>query len=265
MNTYLDRRRILLLLSCLFILLPALSAAPLLPIETVAIVTTPAAPSAPVIDGRDNDPCWRDAAPLGPFPLPGLSVKVCRDRENFYLLVQFSAPAEERRHRPWVWNQEEQNYVPGPDREAAVAVIIAPPAYQADGADFWFWGASRTDPVGHADDGRLRSAAGPPEAAAASPSLEIIPDRGGLCWFSRFFGQFAGLSLPRFYHRRPAGSAADVTARGNWQAGRWTVEFSRRLDTGHPDDVVLKGPLSITVQTETGFARRPSGALIRIE
>jgi hypothetical protein len=36
-----------------------------------------------------------------------------------------------------------------------------------------------------------------------------------------------------------SGSIADVSARGVWRDGYWTLELSRVLDTGHPDDVVL--------------------------
>jgi hypothetical protein len=32
---------------------------------------------------------------------------------------------------------------------------------------------------------------------------------------------------------------ADVTARGAWSEGFWTVEFSRRLSTGDPADAVF--------------------------
>jgi len=40
--------------------------------------------------------------------------------------------------------------------------------------------------------------------------------------------------------KQPKGSIADVQARGRWQAGVWTVEFSRKLNTGHKDDAVFK-------------------------
>lgn len=36
---------------------------------------------------------------------------------------------------------------------------------------------------------------------------------------------------------RWAGSRNDVSGKGTWQDGWWTVEFKRKLDTGHADDV----------------------------
>jgi hypothetical protein len=35
------------------------------------------------------------------------------------------------------------------------------------------------------------------------------------------------------------GSITDVNAKGVWRDGRWYLELSRRLDTGHDDDAVI--------------------------
>ncbi len=35
------------------------------------------------------------------------------------------------------------------------------------------------------------------------------------------------------------GSKDDIITKGQNEAGTWTVEFTRKLDTGHPDDVAL--------------------------
>ena len=40
----------------------------------------------------------------------------------------------------------------------------------------------------------------------------------------------------------PEGSRADVRARGIWKDGHWTIEFGRRLDNGHSDDVRFDPP-----------------------
>lgn len=37
----------------------------------------------------------------------------------------------------------------------------------------------------------------------------------------------------------PQGSRADVQAKGVWRDGMWTVEFARKLVTGHQDDVAF--------------------------
>ena len=37
----------------------------------------------------------------------------------------------------------------------------------------------------------------------------------------------------------PSGSLIDVKAKGIWNNGEWTLEMSRKLDTGNADDVSL--------------------------
>ena len=49
-----------------------------------------------------------------------------------------------------------------------------------------------------------------------------------------------GDALPRRYLRTPEGSRSDISAIGRWDDGWWTVELSRRLDTGNPDDKALR-------------------------
>ena len=41
------------------------------------------------------------------------------------------------------------------------------------------------------------------------------------------------------YPRQPTGSRADVRAKGVWSNGQWTIEFARKLNTGHDDDVAF--------------------------
>jgi hypothetical protein len=37
------------------------------------------------------------------------------------------------------------------------------------------------------------------------------------------------------------GSRDDIASKGTWKDGRWTVEFKRKLDTGHPaDDIIFR-------------------------
>ena len=46
--------------------------------------------------------------------------------------------------------------------------------------------------------------------------------------------------IDRYPLRTPEGSRADVHAKGIWNKGFWIVEFSRKLQTGHADDVQFK-------------------------
>ena len=56
--------------------------------------------------------------------------------------------------------------------------------------------------------------------------------------------------MPRYeVNPNPTGSIADVEAKGVWRDGRWYLEMSRKLDTGHDDDVVIpvNGSVEIAV------------------
>ena len=41
----------------------------------------------------------------------------------------------------------------------------------------------------------------------------------------------------RYEAAKPAGSRGDVAAKGEWRNGYWTIEFARKFNTGHNDDV----------------------------
>ncbi len=48
-------------------------------------------------------------------------------------------------------------------------------------------------------------------------------------------------ALPGYVLSAPAGSSwNDIGAKGAWDNSMWTVEFSRKLDTGHTDDAQFK-------------------------
>lgn len=48
-----------------------------------------------------------------------------------------------------------------------------------------------------------------------------------------------GDTIPRRLLRVPTESRGDITAKGVWEDGMWTVELTRKLDSGHPDDDVI--------------------------
>jgi hypothetical protein len=66
--------------------------------------------------------------------------------------------------------------------------------------------------------------------------------------------------LPQYVQREPAGSAADVRAFGRYVDGHWVVELRRKLNTGHPDDRVLRPgtayPVGFSIFDDTVSNRR---------
>jgi len=70
----------------------------------------------------------------------------------------------------------------------------------------------------------------------------------------------AGDLVPQYVQREPEGSAADVLVFGRYVDGHWVVEFRRKLNTGHPDDKVLRPgrayPIGFAIFDDTVSNRR---------
>jgi hypothetical protein len=75
-----------------------------------------------------------------------------------------------------------------------------------------------------------------------SKPSSLIPEENAVA-FDPNAGWKEGDLIPEYYVTRAgaSGSAADnANVKGVWKDGTWTVEWVRKLDTGHPDDKVLK-------------------------
>lgn len=133
-----------------------------------------------------------------------------------------------------------------------------------DFVDLLMWRASRSGPIGYADDFyvssyRLRDEGKGPFATQKEPAymydaqtmgFNAIPETA----FEEMLDDFAliegenavpldpgtafatGDIISRRVLRTPAGSAADILVNGWWENGSWTTELRRKLDTGHADD-----------------------------
>ena len=119
--------------------------------------------------------------------------------------------------------------------------IYADNPYQAD---IWYWKACRTDGVGFADDKTHVLS-----TEKDSDATEIISKTGKTMYLLRkgdtgtgaysieLIPEFEGEILARYSLHQPTGSRSDVHAKGLWADGKWTIEFRRRLVTGHQDDL----------------------------
>lgn len=136
--------------------------------------------------------------------------------------------------------------------------------------DLWHWKAARSNPAGYADDGWLTIAGNPsgsyrttgrredagkggdvynqtedrtrphymqdPKRAPSVPGFLIYDEAVAIPDGTRFNpGDVISYRMPK----RAEGSRADVKASGRYADGGWTVMLSRRLDTGHADDVAF--------------------------
>ena len=199
------------------------------------------------IDGISDDKAWATL----PFRTAKsgtkeMKFKIHSDDAFIYLLVVFPSEKENRQHMLWHWDPLKQYYSMGNEKEDELYIIWPDPpvpvksAATPEKADVWIWRAARTDPAGYADDYYMLEkslSSDRPEGA----QTELFPDQGLSGWLSKYFVSFTGDTVPRFYQRPPEGSAADVKAKGTWNSGFWTVEFRRKLNTGHSDDINLSG------------------------
>jgi hypothetical protein len=144
----------------------------------------------------------------------------------------------------------------GPELEDALALSFAREGRMGDcmlaggesSTDLWTWRAVRTDSAGYAEDStmtlsyrRLPRADSFEAHNGSTIWIKIEPDSGSRPYQTQLAGAYAGDRLPRYGASIPTGSMADVTAKGAWREGVWTVELSRRLSTSDPADAVI-GP-----------------------
>jgi hypothetical protein len=228
------------------------------------VLAAPRVAQPPAVDGRGDDPAWRQAEAID-FPVTDgtaintLRLRAVHDGARLYLLAQWSDPSQDTLYRPWRWDTAQRTYHQSAELDDALAVAWyrTPPSdpcmLQGDehDADTWLWRAHWSEISGHADDGRLRVSRGripqsnPYATRGGSGQVWVKqePDEGAPGWFFFIPVEFQGNLVASYRPQEPRGSRSDVRARGSWTAkgdgGGWTVELSRALDTGRGDDVAF--------------------------
>ncbi len=212
----------------------------------------------PVIDGHGDDSAWAEAKPIVTRDsVAGIDItlKAIYDDTQIAFLVHYPDDSEDRQHKTMIWDSHEGLYRTGPKREDAfvfkwsmesMPVDLTLSAETSYKADIWFWKAHRTDHAGYADDKTQLYVNDPlPNAKrliSADGNLFYLVrsgDAGEAAYKALVHPDYTSKEAPRFELQTPKGSRADVKARGQWENGFWTIEISRRLDTGHPDDVAF--------------------------
>ncbi len=220
---------------------------------------------APKVDGQGNDPVWTSAK-LHTTPAdipkrifkPGDSVelKVVHDGTHVYFLLKWRDKTKSVLHKPYRWNRSQRAYVESEELEDAAYI-----AFEKEGSfnvnmragidavwDAWYWQAARTNPAGYAKDETHHYTKKKPKEKARFIRL----DTGKFGYIRRTMDEGKsvvekvlpptrrkGSVVVQYKSQKPNGSAADVRAKGSWRSGWWTVEWSRKLNTGHEDDTVF--------------------------
>jgi hypothetical protein len=210
----------------------------------------------PIVDGEDKDPCWQQATEittLDKIAKIEVKLKAVYDDKDICFLVKFPDKDESRSYKSWVWDEERDTYVVGKDREDIFQFIWSMEKEHVDlsiyadnpyMADIWYWKASRTDPVGVADDRiyylsdrKMEKATKLKSKSGKTMYLLRRDDEGEPAYQSKVYGEYQGDVVARFIPHTSSGSRADIEAKGKWKDGFWTIEFCRALKTGHNDDI----------------------------
>ncbi len=182
-----------------------------------------------------------------------IEVRSVHNDESIFFLIRYPDPSESRAHKFLNWDETLQSYRTGPKREDSFVLkwnmepkpvdltISGDVPYRAD---VWYWKANRTDPAGFADDkhhiygqNKLKKSQFLVNRSGQQFYLTRLSDEGQSAYKSQTHEKFIGAEVPRYISRQPFGSRADVRAKGVWNDGYWTIEFFRKLQTGHSDDV----------------------------
>lgn len=184
---------------------------------------------------------------------------------RIYVLATWEDSTRNILHKPYKWNESAGEYKKDKQKEDRFAISLRMSgdfsANKISGspfeADIWHWKASRSNPAGIAHDKMWKVSNQPFEKSKEWPT----PD-GGTIHMARLSDQGDRLYKPQKFDTKQddimnrydvnlnaAGSIADVKAKGVWRDGRWYLEMSRKLDTGHDDDAVIpvSGAIEIAI------------------
>lgn len=216
--------------------------------------------SPPKIDGSDNDKVWQKAKPITVLDFSSqrpIILKSIHTDKMIFVLAKFPDKAPSESHKTWGWDYEDEIYKQLKDREDVCAIkwsmvgnnvslsLRQPMEHKAD---VWFWKAHRTNPAGFADDKwqALTKQKYPKtnlivSAVGEKYYLQRSGDKGRSAYKTKIVFAYQGDILPKFVPQQPTESRSDIKAKGEWKKGYWTVEFARKLDTGHKDDIAFRG------------------------
>jgi hypothetical protein len=210
----------------------------------------------PVIDGDINEQIWETVKPTPIKDQASGTMILLRSvysGDTVYFSVLFPDSVENLLHKPWLWNKDKKAYETGAHREDTFVfkwnmmdkkVNLSNFSDDSYKADVWYWKANRTNPAGYADDKYQELSDSPAKKSSELESstgkkrfLSRHSDKGKPAYTELKPTTFTDTLVDRYPQSMPEGSRADVIAKGQWIDGNWTIEFERKLDTGHGDDV----------------------------
>jgi hypothetical protein len=213
---------------------------------------------APTIDGYATESLWNTAPAISTLDYSSqrpITLQSVYTASEVFFLVTYPVAAPSETHKTWTWDAKEEIYREGPDREDVFVfkwsmsgndVNLALREPEPHHADIWFWKAKRSNPAGYADDKTqyLSLKAEPDSVKIQSEKhgtlyFRRLGDAGKAPYQERYFYTYLGDRISQYDSVQPQASRGDVRAKGAWHDGQWTIEFARKLDTGHEDDIAF--------------------------
>lgn len=240
-----------------------------------AVINVTPLKSAPTLDGSDSDWSAVSAATLplkndkpdGRSNVESISIKAGVFGDKVYFLLQWKDDSEDNQHKPYTWDAAKNKYIKGTQQEDRVALqFVMSGDYDVNWlsgntftADTWHWKAARSNPAGIAQDkrtiiGKVAAKKAFKGTAADGSTIYIKrpSDAGDKLYKTQRYKKKESDVMPKYIvNKNPTGSIADVKAKAIWGNGMWTLELSRKLNTGNSDDVVfqsgraLKGGIAV--------------------
>jgi len=226
-------------------------------------VTVGSLDSAPSIDGSASD--WagilatsiklKNNKSEGKANISAVDVKAGIYGDSVYFLFEWADSSMDDQHKPYIWDSGKNKYVAGKQREDRLAIQFGMSGdYDVNWlsgklftADTWHWKAARSNALGLAQDKmtiisseKIKKAYKGKAANGATVYIKRPSDDGSKFYTTKRYSTKDKDLMPKYILASSAsGSIADVKAKGVWKDGKWTLEMSRKLDTGNSDDVVF--------------------------
>lgn len=212
------------------------------------------------VDGDSNESAWKEIEFLTVMmERPGkesieLKIKAFYSPDRIYFMTTWRDNSLNDTYETLIWNERKKEYYVDKDMEDSLAFLfymngINDPCMKSGvetTADYWHWRAGRLKDSKNAYDGTMVISSSPLTHANAYPSHD-----GKMVWIRKEQDdgkapckiqlpvKYIGERAPSYLSCIPTKSSADVTGVAQYYKKKWTVEFSRALDTSYDDDIVF--------------------------
>ncbi len=190
-----------------------------------------------------------------------VSLKAMYSEDMIFIRAKWADSSKDDQHKPFKWegSKEDGEYLSGKEREDRLAMqwpisgeFNSNMLAEVDAVvDVWQWKAARTNAAGIIHDkSHIRSTkplTGKFSTHYSASGKEVYVARPGDGGVSPYKSnkidpfEYQGDMVVQYIPTVPdVADATDVEAKGKWDAGFWTVEIARKLDTGnHATDTVF--------------------------